>query len=134
MTTYVFQSVLRLKEKTCGCAYGISLEEPVYDLARELGIRGRYAGHARVSGECDLSLRAIEDNSPIGVIEIKKDPRNYWEDIARLSYLVRHGLEFGVLASYWLKKSRTVSQKKRMLESIREFEPYFLPSGEMLQN
>ena len=88
MTVYIFQSILKLKEKRGGCPYGVSLEEPVYDLARALGIQGRYSNHGRVYGDCDLSLRACNDDKPLAVIEVKKDPRNYWEDIARLSYLV----------------------------------------------
>lgn len=64
MTTYIFQSVFQLKEKICGYAYGLSLEESVYDLARALGTRGHYSNHARVNGNCDLSLRAINDDKP----------------------------------------------------------------------
>ena len=101
MTIYIFQSILELKEERCHCAYGISLEEPVYDLARALKVRGRYSNHGRVYGDCDLSLRSINDDKPLAVIEVKKNLRNYWGDIARLSYLVEKGLEFGIFASYW---------------------------------
>jgi len=97
MTVYVFQSILELKEK-CDCPYGLSLEQPVYEVVRALGVRGRYTGEARVYGDCDLLVRNIKDK-PMAVIEVKKYARDYYWDLQRLSYLVSKGLEFGIFAS-----------------------------------
>jgi hypothetical protein len=102
VTVHIFQSILELKEK-CNCTYGLSLEEPVYDIARSLGARPRYPQKARVSGYCDLLLRDINEK-PRAVIEAKKYAWDYWYDLSRLSYLVEKGLEFGVLASCWFEK------------------------------
>ena len=99
MTVNIFQSILRPKNE-CGCTYGLSLEEPICNLVEELGIRGRPANYARLDGNCDLSLKDIEDK-PRAVIEVKKNPWDFREDVQRLAYLVKHGLKFGVFASCW---------------------------------
>ena len=99
MTVYIFQSILELKEK-CDCTYGLSLEQPVYEVVRSLGVRGRYAADARVYGDCDLLVKSIEDK-PMAVIEVKKYAWDYPQDLPRLSYLVSKGLEFSIFASSW---------------------------------
>lgn len=109
MTVYIFQSILDLKEK-CNYTYGLSLEEPVYELARSLGARPRYSQEARVYGHCDLSLRDIKEK-PRAVIEVKKYARDYPQDLPRLSYLVEKGLKFGVFASCWFEKIEDNNQK-----------------------
>ena len=120
MTVYIFQSILELKEK-CNCTYGLSLEEPVYELARSLGARPRYSQEARVYGHCDLLLRDIKEK-PRAVIEIKKYAWDYPQDLPRLSYLVEKGLEFGVFASCWSEEIKDSNQKdaeNRLKEEIQ---------------
>jgi len=102
MTVYIFQSILKLKEK-CDCAYGVSLEQPVYEVVRSLGVRGRYAEEARVYGHCDLLIKNIEDK-PMAVIEVKKYAWDYPQDLRRLLYLVDKGLEVGIFASCWYEE------------------------------
>jgi hypothetical protein len=101
-TVYIFQSILELKEK-CNCTYGLSLEQPVYEVVRSLGVRGRYAGEARVYGDCDLLVKNIKDK-PMAVVEVKKYAWDYPQDLPRLSYLVGKGLEFGIFASCWYEE------------------------------
>ena len=120
VTVYVFQSILELKEQ-CDCTYGLSLEEPVYELARSLGARPRYLQEARVYGRCDLLLRNIEEK-PRAVIEVKKYAWDYFWDLPRLSYLVKKGLEFGVFASCWFEEIEDNNQKDaedRLKEEIQ---------------
>lgn len=102
MTVYIFQSILELKEK-CGCTYGLSLEEPVYELAKSLGARPRYPKDARIYGYCDLLLRDINDK-PRAALEVKKYAWDYPADLGRLAYLVEKGLEFGVFVSCWFEE------------------------------
>lgn len=109
MTVYIFQSLLELKRK-CNHAYGLSLEEPVYNLTRSLGVRPRYARDARVYGHCDLLLRDIHDK-PRVAIEVKKCAWNYWDDVRRLAYLVEKGLEFGIFVSCWFEKTEHDNSK-----------------------
>lgn len=121
MTVYIFQSILELKRK-CNCTYGISLEEPVYELAKSLGARPRYPEGARVYGYCDLLLRAINDDKPRAVIEVKKYAWDYWGDLERLAYLVEKGLEFGVFASCWFEEVKDNNRKEaedRLKEEIQ---------------
>jgi hypothetical protein len=117
MTVYIFQSILELKRK-CNYPYGLSLEEPVYEVARALGVRGRFPRDARVSGYCDLLLRDIHDK-PRVVIEIKKDAWDYWHDLARLAYLVSRGLEFGIFASCWFEEVKD-NNRREAEDRVRE--------------
>ena len=120
MTVYIFQSILKLKRK-CNCPYGLSLEEPVFEVARALGVRGRYPRDARASGYCDLLLRDIHDK-PRVVVEVKKNAWDYGYDLARLAYLVNRGLEFGVFASCWfeeVKDNNHGEAEDRVKEEIR---------------
>jgi len=116
MTVYIFQSILELKDE-CGCTYGLSVEESVYDLVKELktmrGLetRGRYPESARVYGKCDLSLRD-NDSKPRVAIEVKEDAWDHGEDLKRLSTLVELGLEFGVFASYWFEEVKDNNPKE----------------------
>lgn len=101
ITVYIFQSIL----ETVG-RYGLSLEEPVLNLAcllRKASTTshhscGRYADDLRVYGKCDLSLKK-KDDKPMTVIEVKQDPWDYYSDIKRLASLVKMGLPFGIFAS-----------------------------------
>lgn len=110
MTVYIFQSLLKLKEK-CGCPYGLSLEEPVYNLVSSLRNKsvngrnssGRYPYDLRVDGKCDLSLKN-KDDEPLAVIEVKEDPWDYYSDIKRLARLLKRGLPFGIFASCYFVK------------------------------
>jgi len=109
MIVYIFQSILELKER-CNFAYGLSLERPVYELVRSLKVRGRYAGEARVHGNCDLLVETI-NGDPMTVIEVKKYPWDYPQDLPRLSYLVGKGLKFGIFASCWYEAIKGNDQK-----------------------
>ncbi|MBA7666007.1 hypothetical protein ES703_74082 [subsurface metagenome] len=120
MTVYIFQSILELKEE-CNCTYGLSLEEPVKELATSLGARPRYPKDARVYGYCDLLLRDINDK-PRAAIEVKKYAWDYPEDLGRLAYLVEKGLEFGVFASCWFEEVKDNNHKEaedRLKEEIQ---------------
>lgn len=124
MTVYIFQSVLELKRE-CDCPYGISLEEPVYEVARSLGARPRYPIDARIYGHCDLLLRDIYDKAR-SAIEVKKYAWDYWGDLSRLAYLIEKGLEFGVFASCWFEEVKDNNRKeaedrlKEEIQCIRE--------------
>lgn len=121
MTVYIFRAILELKDK-CDYTYGLSLEEPVHDLARSLGIRGRYPKNARVYGYCDLSLRDVNNDKPRAMIEVKKCAWDYAEDLGRLEYFVEQGLEFGVFASCWfeeVKGNNCEEAEDRLQKEIR---------------
>ena len=106
MAVYIFQSIL----KTVG-RYGLSLEEPVLNLASLLRkdsttgrhLCGRYCDDLRVYGKCDLSLKN-KDDEPMFVIEVKQDPWDYYLDIKRLASLVKMGLPSGIFASCYSVK------------------------------
>jgi hypothetical protein len=117
MTVYIFQSLLELKQK-CNYTYGLSLEEPVYDLARSLRARPRYPKDARIYGHCDLSLRDIHDRPKV-VIEVKKYAWDYWDDVRRLAYLVKKGLEFGIFVSCWFEEAEG-NNGKEAKEKLKE--------------
>ncbi len=128
MTVNIFQSILRLKD-SCGYTYGLSLEEPVRNLAEAL--RGKRVGSpqgARVNGRCDLSLRDVNDK-PRAVIEVKKNAWDYWEDLGRLKYLVKQGLEFGIFASCWFEQVKDNNFKEaedKLEEEIQFLHEYIL--------
>ena len=106
MTVYIFQSILELVDR-----YGLSLEEPVLNLASSLRKEsttgrpsyGRYSNDLGVYGKCDLSLKN-KDDKPMAVIEVKEDPWDYYSDIKRLASLVKLGLPFGIFASCFFAK------------------------------
>jgi hypothetical protein len=121
MTVYIFQSILDLKQK-CDCAYGLSLEQPVYQVVRSLRVRGRYAGEARVYGYCDLLVNSINKDKPMAVIEVKTYAWDYPQDLPRLSYLVSKGLKFGVFASCWyevIKGGDREDAERRLNEEVQ---------------
>ena len=97
ITVYIFQSLLKLKNKYKQ-GFQLSVEESVFKMRNKLGIRGRAPDITPPQGKCDLALKDQSD-SPHVVIEVKKDPFDYQENVGRLSYLVSCGLECGVFAS-----------------------------------
>ena len=106
MIVYIFQSILELNKKN-DHTYGLSLEEPVHELARLLRAHPRYPYHARVYGYCDVSIRDVNNSDkPRAMIEVKKYAWNYSEEIGRLAYFVEKGLKFGVFASCWFEEVR----------------------------
>jgi len=120
MTVYVFQSLLKTKEQ-CNCAYGLSLEQPVYDVVKCLRVRGRYSEEARVYGDCDLLVINVRDK-PMAVIEVKKYAWDYPRDLPRLSYLVDKGLDFGIFASCWYEEIKGNDRKdaeRRLNEEVQ---------------
>jgi len=110
-TVCIFQSILKLKDR-CGFAYGLSLEEPVMDMVVSLrGKRVRIPRDARGKGECDLSIRNVDD-MPLAAIEVKRNPWNCHDDLNRLAFLVKSGLKCGVFASCWFQEVKGNSLKK----------------------
>ena len=102
MKVYIFQSLLRLKQD-CGCAYGLSVEQPVREIIRCLPRkRGRYPKKLRINGKCDLLIWDVEDDQkerPLIAIEVKEDAEKYSSDIDRLTDLVQRDLPFGVFTA-----------------------------------
>ena len=102
MKVYIFQSLLRLKQD-CGCAYGLSVEQPVREIIGCLPRkRGRYSKKLRMNGKCDLLIWDVEDDQkerPLIAIEVKEDIKKYSSDVNRLIGLVQRNLPFGVFTS-----------------------------------
>jgi len=97
ITMYIFQSLLKLKNKYKQ-AFWLSVEESVYKMRNKLRILGRPPDITPPKSKCDLALKDQSD-CPLVVIEVKKDPFDYQENVGRLSYLVSCGLKYGVFAS-----------------------------------
>lgn len=97
ITVYIFQSLLTLQNKY-GKGFWLSVEESVYNIWKKLKIRGRPPNFISWQGKCDLALKDQIDR-PWVVVEVKKYPLEYQENIERLSYFVSSGLKYGVFAS-----------------------------------
>ena len=97
LTVYIFQSLLKLK-KEYEQEFWLSVEESAFTMKNGLKIPGR-PFHLISSGrKCDVALKDSND-CPLVVIEVKKNPFEYQENIERLSYLASRGLKYGVFAS-----------------------------------
>ncbi|MDP2919765.1 MAG: hypothetical protein Q8O43_06085 [Dehalococcoidia bacterium] len=117
MTMNIFQSLFELVD-----GYGLALEVPVYDIegSSYTKFRGRKPGAVRLDGKCDLVLFNSEDKSRV-VIEIKKDPWAYHEDMIRLIPLLKLGIEFSVFASCLFKKTEgeLIEETQCLLDTIK---------------
>jgi len=101
MTMYIFQSLFDIVG-----GYGLGIEVPVHDIEgySHIKFQGRKPGAARPDGKCDLVLFDSADKSRV-VIEVKKNPWDYHEDMIRLIALLKLGIEFAVFASCLFEKT-----------------------------
>ena len=101
LTIYIFQALLKalLKlKREYEQEFRLSVEESVWNMKKQFKIRGRPPDFISRQGRCDLALKDQDDNAS-ALIEVKKCPFDYQENIERLAYFVSCGLKYGVFAS-----------------------------------
>ena len=117
MTVYIFKAVLELLG-----GYGLALEVPVYDIegCSHTKFYGKKPGAVRYDGKCDLVL-FDSDGKSRAVIEVKKNAWAYYEDLTRLSCLLKLDLEFSVFATCLFTEVRSgdeIIAKASLLKDI----------------
>lgn len=119
MTVYIFRSLLSLID-----GYGVALEVPISDLDSGYSYKrfqGRKPGSVRYNGKCDLVLLDSKEKAK-AVIEVKRNPWFYDEDMDRLISLLDLNIEMSIFASCMYKKSKKelIEESDLLLKTIKK--------------
>lgn len=126
INVYIFQSILRRLEKDC---LTLELKPTIADEYAQKRTRTRTISRRRPSssdderpnGHCDVVLWWPNTNITRAIIEVKKCAKDCEKDIGRVVGRLRHGLEFGVLASSLCVKFKDNGKRSAKNDLLQAF-------------